>query len=143
MAKKGQAIDRMTAEQYKDVMRRNQKIEDGIHTQIANWLTVNLDGFFQTVENSNRGVGIYAMIQQKLLKARGAKKGFPDIVIWYQGNSWARTLCLEVKAPGEHARPEQVAIHTLLAERGCPTEVVRCVAETEAVLKKHGVPLKS
>lgn len=141
--KKGQTLDRMNADQYRnEVIKRNQKIEDGMHTQIANWLTANLDGFFQTVENSNRHFGLYAMIQQKKLKARGAKTGFPDVVIWYRGNRWGHTLCLEVKAPGENARLDQKDIHRLLLEQGCPTEVVHSVAEVEAALKKYGVPLK-
>lgn len=104
--KKGQALDKMTAEQY--TKERN------------------------------------AMIQQKKLKARGSKKGFPDIVIWYTMPYYDEplTLCLEVKAPGESARPEQKEIHKLLEEQGCPTFIVHSIAETEKALRDHGVPLK-
>lgn len=132
--------DRMTSQEYQN-MGKAQVLEDAIHTKIADYLTENLDGFFQTVENSNRHKGWYAAVQQNKLKARGSKTGFPDIVIWYHKHL-AHTLCLEVKRPGEHARENQKAIHKLLEAQGCPTEVVHSVADVKEVFKKYNVPMR-
>ena len=76
---------------------------------------------------------------QRDLKASGARKGWPDLEILWQG----RAYFLELKAPRKYPTADQRGVHSLLRAAGCQVCTVRSVAEAEMALSGWGLPLRA
>lgn len=77
------------------------------------------------------------MRQGQMQKARGVKRGLPDIMIWAPGYF----LGVELKAGKNTATPEQAAFGQAMARLQFGYEVVRSVEQLGEVLERHGIAL--
>jgi hypothetical protein len=75
---------------------------------------------------------------QRDFKSSGARAGWPDIEIMWQG----RAYFIELKAPKKYPTPEQRAVHAQLKAAGCPVVTVRSLAEVEMTLRHWAIPVK-
>ncbi len=74
---------------------------------------------------------------QRDLKVMGAKKGWPDLHILYEG----RSIFIELKAPGKYPTPEQRDMHQRLILAGAVVTVARSLEEVAGFLRPI-VPLR-
>ena len=119
--------------------------EEQIHLSIAQYLFNVLPNrhdnlvLWTTIEMSNQQGGWKGKVKQDKLKKKGAKKGWPDIqIFWNDGQ--LRGLCLEVKKKGGYLSHEQKFVHEELLILGIPTETVRSIDDTREAIIKHNVP---
>ena len=93
-------------------MARRNRPEDALHIAIAQFLDVGLprDACWTTVEHG----GKRTKAEAGKLKAKGLKRGWPDIQIIYRG----RVILFELKAPGGTRSPEQKLMHARLSFAG-------------------------
>ena len=114
------------------------KEEDTIHINIATYLALVLHkDDWTTIEVSNQQGGWAGKFKQIMLKKKGVKKGWPDILI-HHGEG--KSIYLEVKSKDGAIQAEQKRLHkSLYDRRGIPTEIVRNVDEVKEVLKRHKI----
>jgi hypothetical protein len=90
---------------------------------------------------SIRAVGISnnprSAITGALEKARGMRKGFPDILLTGSFHG-----LLEVKQEGSYLRPEQKEWRDFLAAQMVPVAVVRSIDDVRETLSSWGVNLR-
>lgn len=114
------------------------------HCQIAKYCALTfIEGrsMWHTTENSNSRGGVDAQRQQSKLKLMGVQTGFPDGIVFHDGN----IICVEIKAPkdrGGRVSPEQKVMHERLRAMGFAVEVVYSFDEFKAVLVEYGVPTR-
>jgi len=116
--------------------------EKSLHKQIAQYLTMVIrpPSFWQTVEVSNNRGGVQASYNQRERKEKGVITGYPDIEIFWRGEfENTKLVCLEIKIPGEKAKPHQEEIHMWLRVLGHQVYVVHSIDEVTATLKKVGI----
>lgn len=136
------ASSKKIAEHQPSGKRRNRKIEDTIHNQIAEYLRMiepQIDGFWWTsIENRFSG-----QWEGGRRKERGCRAGVPDIFTLYKGKS----LWLEVKVPKTETtrQTEQSDVQKEVAAKieycGGSVKVVRTIDDVCNALQKHGVPI--
>lgn len=110
---------------------RTKKIdrEGPIHEAILDWLRMALP--HAVIHHSPNEVdmkGKRAMKMVERAKSLGMLPGFPDILVIWQGATWA----FEVKAPGNYAVDSQKAVGAALEAQGARWAVVRSVDDAAA-----------
>lgn len=75
--------------------------------------------------------------QGQMQKARGIKRGLPDIMIWAPGYF----LGVELKCGGNKPTDAQHAFHVAMSALGHGYDVVRSVEQLGESLINHGIPL--
>ena len=74
------------------------------------------------VPNETRGGDYRALHEQQVKASQGAKRGFPDLIVLWQG----QCVFVEVKRlKGGVVRPEQKAMHALIEGQGFDVHVVK------------------
>lgn len=103
--------------------------ESVLHSQIVQfcWAQLPTDAIFHHSPNE----GKRGWNAQRWLKHSGAKAGWPDLEIFWNG----RVLFLEVKSKKGDASKAQFAVHDQLIRAGFPPVVVRSLEEAERVIK--------
>lgn len=71
-------------------------------------------------------------------KTMGAKKGFPDLLVFHPKT----TVAIEVKKEGQYARPEQRAILAQLNECGIHTAVCRSIEDARETMERAGIQIR-
>lgn len=71
-------------------------------------------------------------------KAMGAKKGFPDVLVFHP----SATIAIEIKREGQYARPEQRAILSQLNDCGIHTSVCRSIDDARETLANAGIQVR-
>lgn len=77
------------------------------------------------VKGANKGA-FFGMLRR--LKNLGLKKGMPDLCIPYAAGKY-HGMYIEMKIPGEDARPEQIDIHDELKRNGYMVEICQTFDE--------------
>ncbi len=77
------------------------------------------------------------LIQGQMQKARGVRRGLPDVMVWAPGYF----LGVELKAGSNTATEDQRAFGQAMAALGHGYAVVRSVEQLVDVLEQHGIPL--
>lgn len=103
--------------------------ESTIHAQIVQfcWAQLPADAIFHHSPNE----GKRGWNAQRWLKHSGAKAGWPDLEIFWNG----RVLFLEVKSKKGDVSKPQAAVHDQLIRAGFSPVVVRSFDEAERVIK--------
>lgn len=73
----------------------------------------------------------------RALLGDGMKPGAPDLLLFHAG----RAFGMEVKIPGGHPNPAQVAFHARLRAAGVQVTVVRSILDAEAAWACWGLPM--
>lgn len=76
--------------------------------------------------------------QGQMQKARGVRRGLPDVMVWAPGYF----LGVELKAGTNTATDDQRAFGQAMAALGHGYAVVRSVEQLVDVLEQHGIPLQ-
>ena len=110
--------------------------EGPIHRDIVQYLAAVLPKdcivHFCKGEINKRGANIARELHQAKLK--GAKKGFPDLIVL----TFTGAYFLEVKAPGNYPDKDQRELHDAFRSLGFGVAVVRSVEDArEALAKWH------
>lgn len=105
--------------------------EHDVHSSIAAWLDRNLPSTVRAVSVSNNPRSARTGAKEK---ARGMKKGFPDILL-----TGAFHGLLEVKKEGGKLQPEQKEWRDWLASQQVPYAVVRSIDDVHETLAGWGV----
>jgi len=71
-------------------------------------------------------------------KAMGAKKGFPDLLVFHPKT----TVAIEVKKEGQYTRPEQRAILSQLNDCGIHTAVCRSIEDARETMERAGIQIR-
>ncbi len=120
-------------------MTRRKHDEDDLHITVAQYLDLALpkNAVWTTVEHG----GKRTKREAGLLKAKGLKRGWPDVQVVYGG----RLICFELKAPGGTRSPAQKVMHAQLRFAGALVYpgVVTILDQVEGFLRGAGVPLKA
>ena len=121
--------------QQKKKRKKRDNPEYKIQCAINNYCELFLtdDAMWQATESSTGDFGSW---QQDKLNKKGAKKGFPDGELIYNGGN----VYVEIKAPDGVISPEQHAMHDRLRRMKKNVEVVYSLDEFQAVVRKYGVP---
>ena len=77
------------------------------------------------------------LIQGQMQKARGVRRGLPDVMVWAPGYF----LGVELKAGSNTATKDQRAFGQAMAALGHGYAIVRSVEQLVDVLEQHGIPL--
>lgn len=114
---------------------KRARIEDDLQKSVATFLDAVLpkDTFWSSIDHAGGGV-----LVGKNRKARGVKKGLPDVLIIWAG----KTFWIELKAPGEYPDTDQKAIHERLRTAGCEGSICRTLDEVEKAVLGFGFRLK-
>lgn len=111
--------------------------ESALHEQIVGFLAYALPESALVHHSPNEGKrGPRA---QGELKRSGCLKGFPDLLILWNGNSYF----LELKRPGGKLTPEQKVLLNTLNDMGFRAAVANSLELAEAYLRQWGIPLRS
>jgi VRR-NUC domain len=78
-------------------------------------------------------------VAQRSLKASGAKKGWPDVEIIWQG----RAYFIELKSEKGRVSPDQAKIHTRLWDAGAAVVICRTLEAVENALRSWAIPLRT
>ena len=99
---------------------------------IVDWLNNVLipPAFVMSVANKPR-----SKIAGAQEKAMGAKKGFPDLIVFHP----ERHVAMEVKREGQYARPEQREMLARLNDCGLHTSIVRSIEDARETLERAGI----
>ncbi|KKL67300.1 hypothetical protein LCGC14_2136350 [marine sediment metagenome] len=103
---------------------------------VAQFLDLALprDAVWTTVEHG----GKRTKAEAGKLKAKGLKRGWPDIQIIYRG----RVILFELKAPGSTRSPAQKLMHAQLSVAGALVYTATRIEEVESFLRVI-IPLKA
>jgi hypothetical protein len=111
--------------------------ENQLHAAVADYLDWMLlpPAFFTTFP-----AGGYVLPRSGagLLKRKGLKAGFPDIILFYDG----RTIGIELKVANNKPTPVQMGTLARLREAGIHCYICRDVDRVQEVLKEEGFPLR-
>jgi hypothetical protein len=77
------------------------------------------------------------LIQGQMQKARGVRRGLPDVMVWAPGYF----LGVELKVGSNTATEDQRAFGQAMAALGHGYAIVRSVEQLVDVLEQHGIPL--
>lgn len=115
-----------------------------IHSHIADYCAkMFIEGvsMWHTTEISAGG-GAEAKSRQAKLKFLGAKKGFPDGMIFYKELTFdtCEIIFIEIKSLIGTLKPEQEEMHRVLENMGFVVKVVRSLDEFKMIVKDYGVP---
>jgi hypothetical protein len=116
----------MTAAQY----RKKAGDEHAIQVSIIQFLDRTLPSFVRAVAVSNKP---RSRIQGYLEKQRGARTGFPDIIILREGGI---SGLIEVKKEGGRLSQEQIEWRDWCGGNAIPYAVVRSVEDVQQTLKE-------
>ena len=110
-------------------MTRRNRPEDALHIAVAQFLDLALprDACWTTVEHG----GKRTKAEAGKLKAKGLKRGWPDIQIIYRG----RLILFELKAPGGTRSPAQKLMHAQLSAAGALVYTATSIEEVESFLR--------
>ncbi len=116
--------ERMSAAEW----RSQAQDEHAVQKSIIEYLDKKLPPFIRVVAVSNKP---RSAMQGHLEKARGARKGFPDLIVIREGG-----ICglMEVKIEGGKLSPEQKEWRDWCAGNSIPYAVVRSVSDVEETL---------
>lgn len=125
-------------------MTRRNRPEDALHIAVASYLHVALPTgwVWSTVDMG----GKRSKVEAALLKAKGARKGFPDIVIFGPLRDWPDTrpvIFIELKAPGRLLTDEQQRFKDEVTALGWSFWCCRSVDDVAFALHQAGVPLRA
>jgi hypothetical protein len=109
--------------------------EAAIQRSIVSWLEAVLPQPSLVVHVANNPRSRVAGAMQK---AMGAKKGFPDVLVFHP----IRTVAIEVKKEGQYARPEQREMMAQLNACGVHTAVCRSIDDARETLRRAGIQIK-
>lgn len=124
------------------VRRPRAEPEHDLQVLVAAFLEVALaDGPLWS--SIDAGQGLMSGRSAGRRKARGVKPGWPDILV-VDGVPGAVRLLLgiELKAGRGVPSAEQVAVRAAFLARGGVYEVARSLLEVDAILVRHGIPLR-
>lgn len=79
-----------------------------------------------------------SLIQGQMQKARGVRRGLPDVMVWAPGYF----LGVELKAGSNTATDDQRAFGQAMTALGHGYAIVRSVEQLVDVLEAHGIPLQ-
>ena len=108
--------------------------EHAIQVSIVNYLDTVLPPSIRVVAVSNNPRSAITGAKEK---ARGMKKGFPDLLL-----TGAFHGLLEVKKEGSYLRPEQREWKDWLASQQVPVAVVRSIEDVRETLAAWGVNVR-
>ena len=114
-------------------MTRRRKPETAIHCTLVQHLQVRGEPDVIWWHTPNGGYRNTA--EAALLKAMGVKAGVPDLILFRAG----RLYCLEIKAQGGRASPEQIAFIGALDNAGAHTALVTGLDACLATLESWGL----
>lgn len=105
-------------------------IVEYLQLQFPDWIVHHCRG------EINKG-GTRFMLELANAKRKGAKKGFPDLIVL----PWAHMgpMFFEVKAEGNYADKDQKAMHERITDLGYKVAVVRSIDDVKEYLAKWGV----
>lgn len=112
-----------------------------IHLAIYDYLNLTMPGSIIVHVPNQMDIGgsrIGKAIAQKKAKRMGMLPGFPDILIFTEGQGY----CLEVKAEGGRLSSVQKDVRDILTNQGIPYAVVRSVDDVRETLAEWGVKTK-
>lgn len=118
--------------------------EQSLHLQVAAFLRVALrpPTHWFTLDH---GAGKVSVAAASLLKARGGKRGLPDILVLHPQPLGHALGCIvvgvELKASAGRLSPDQVETHEAMTFAGARVGVCRSVDDVAELLVRHGVPL--
>lgn len=106
-------------------------------------IQVSIIAYLDTVLPPNiKAVGVSNNPRSKITgameKARGMRKGFPDILL-----TGAFHGLLEVKREGSYLRPEQRDWRDWCADHQVPYAVVRSIEDVQETLESWGIPTRA
>lgn len=109
--------------------------EQELHKTVKKYLDLILTphSWWTTIDHAAKG-----RFQGQMRKARGVKKGIPDILILFAG----RTYWIELKAPDGKLSPEQKACHEAIVSAGGGVTVARSVDHVSDALARWQVPTR-
>lgn len=118
-------------------MTKRVDLEGPIHRSIVSYLRAVLpaDAIIHHSPNEGNRGGRKGVIDGQHRKAMGVQPGFPDILIFVQGQGY----CLEVKSAAGRLSPIQERVRDTLLEQGIPYAVVRSVDDVRDLLCRWGV----
>ena len=114
---------------------RRKRPEDNFHITVAQFLDLALP---HDAEWTTMDPGSYrTKAEAGLLKAKGLKPGWPDILIIYRG----RTICIELKSPKGVLSSAQKAMHERLTLAGALVCTATRLESVESFLRPL-IPLR-
>lgn len=117
-----------------------------IHSHIADYcakMFIPGSSMWHTTEVST-GAGAEARERQAKLKFLGAKKGFPDGLIFYKESTFDTNgiILIEIKSLTGVLSHEQKEMHEILKDMGFIVEVVRSLDNFVKVVNNYNVPTR-
>lgn len=112
--------------------------EAALHRQVAQYLDLALPADAVWHHSPLQGQG-RTRKQGAILHGMGARAGWPDITIIYQG----RAYFIELKAPRGTLSAAQHEMTVQLLMAGAQTTVARSLQTVQFVLEEWGIPLKA
>ncbi len=119
--------------------KRRQYPEFTIHREIADYCFktfISGQSMWHTTENSNGGGSEQARRQQSKLKLLGVQAGFPDGIIFHEGN---KIILVEIKSKTGTLQPNQKEMHDNLRTMGFTVELVRSLDQFRELVKKYSI----
>ena len=122
---------------------RRASPEHDLHRTVAEYLAAALRPpvFWTSVD---AGAGKLSPRSAAMMKARGVKRGIPDILIFArEQDADARLIVIgiELKAPIGRLSDTQLAAHEALGMLGVHCRVARSVEQVQDILRVNGIPL--
>jgi hypothetical protein len=115
--------------------KRMQRPEQDLHRAVARFLDAALaPGVFWTSLDHAGGGPVVGAFR----KARGVRKGLPDIMVVHHG----RADFIELKGPKGRVSEAQKEIGGDLVIAGCRVAVARSIEDVQDAVLKWGVPLR-
>lgn len=117
-----------------------QKSEDDIQKDIVKELRAIFpaDHILSHARNEGNRGGMKGIIDGKRGEAMGVKPGFPDLLIFADGQGY----CIEVKRPGEKLSKVQELVKAELARQSIPFAVCHSASEARATVEQWGIRLR-
>jgi hypothetical protein len=109
--------------------------EAALHRQVAKFLDAALcpEVFWTTIDHAGGGKVLGAQ-----RKARGARKGIPDVLLVHQ----SKAFWIELKTAKGRVSEAQKEVGGHLVIAGCPVTVARSLEEVQSAVLKWDLPLR-
>lgn len=110
--------------------------EDRLQSRVRMYLDAALPapGYWSSVEHAKK----QSLRQGQMQKAKGVKRGLPDVMIWYRGVF----VGVELKAGKNTTSDMQDLVGAALVANGFRYHVVRRVVDLDRLLRECGLPIQ-
>jgi len=113
------------------------RAEDALQIAVADFLRVAL--LPGTPWTSIEHAGRMTPQQGAVRKAKGVRRGLPDLIIWNDG----ATHCIELKTKTGVQSAEQRAFQSEITDQGACYRVCRSVEDVETALREWRIPFRA